>query len=150
MTQSAHTSLSPHHQGDNGDSPQPPPAAAPGAEGSSPLPGLHISIGARARGLQRRRSRTWDPSAAALRALTGLVAPPSGGTGDPGGTSLFLGLGGLSRPTWDTSTECKRPPSSQDTSGTDVPGWLHSVTAGEGFYGFIESDLLILLFCLVF
>ncbi|TRZ12836.1 hypothetical protein HGM15179_014249, partial [Zosterops borbonicus] len=105
-------------------------AESEGNCGSGTGTGLHISIGASARGLQRRRSRTWDPSAAALRALTGLVAPPSGDTGDPGGTSLFLGLGGLPRPTWDTSTECKRPPSSQDTSGTDVPGWLHSVTAG--------------------
>lgn len=147
MTQRAHTSLSPCHQGDSGDPPQPPPAAAPGAEGSSPLPALHISIGARAQGLQRSRSRTWDPSAASLWALTGLVAPPSGDTGDPGGTSLFLGLGGLPR---DTRTECKRPLSSTGTPGMDVLGWLHSTTAGEGFYGFMESDLLILLFYLLF
>lgn len=145
VAQRAHTWLSPLHQGNSGDPPQPPPAAGPGAEGSSPLPALNISIGARARGLQRRRSRTWDPSAAILWALTGLVD-----TGDPGETPSFLVPGGLPRPTLYTRTECKTPLSSKDTSGTDILPWLHSTTAGEGSYGFIESDQLILLFHLAF
>lgn len=150
VTQRAHTWLSPHHQGDSRDPPQPPPAAAPGAEGSSPLPALHISIGARARRLQRRRSRIWDPSAAALWALTGLVAPDTGDTGDPGGSPSFLVPGGLPRPTLYTRTECQTPLSSKDTSGMDILSWLHSTTAGEGLYGFIDSDLLILSFHLAF
>lgn len=131
MTQRAHTSLSPHHQGGSGDPPQPPPAAAPDAEGSAPLPALHISISARAQ----------DPSAATLWALTGLVAP-----GDPGGTPSFLGPRGLPRPTGYTRTECKRPLSSKDTSGTDILSWLQSTVAGEVFYGFIKSDQLIFYF----
>ncbi|XP_005060176.2 PREDICTED: mucin-16 [Ficedula albicollis] len=85
---------------------------------------LHVSINARA---QHRGSRAWDPSAAALWALTGLVAPGTGDTGDPGGTNSLLGPRGLPRPTQDS--ECKRPLSSKDTSGTDVLGWLHGILA---------------------
>lgn len=145
VAQRAHTSLSPRHEGDNGDPPQPSPLAAPDTEGSSPLPALHISISAGARGLQSGRSGTWDPSAAALWALTGLVAPDTGHTGDPAGTPSFLGPRGLPRP-----TECKRPPSSRDTSGLDILAWLRSIAAGEGFCAFINSNQPILLFYWVF
>ncbi|XP_023798685.1 uncharacterized protein LOC111940310 [Cyanistes caeruleus] len=131
MTQRAEASLSLRHQGDSGDPPQPPPAAAPDAEGSSPLPDRHISISARAQGPQHRRSRTWDPSAASLWALTGLVAPDTGDTGNPGGTPSFLGPRGLPRPTQNTRTECKRPLNSRITSGTDVLSWLHNIVSGK-------------------
>ncbi|KAL2295005.1 hypothetical protein Nmel_018149 [Mimus melanotis] len=123
VTQRAHTAVSPRQQGDRRDPPQPAPGAAPAAEGSSPLPALRISIGAGAR----------DPSAAALGALTGLVAPGTGDTGDPGGTPSLLGPRGLPRPTQDTANECKRPLSSSDTFGIDVLDWLHGILAGSGF-----------------
>lgn len=128
MTQRARTSLSLHHQGGRGDPPQPFPVAAPDAEGSSPLPALHNSVNDRARG-----SRTGDPSADTLRVQTGLVAPGTGDTGDPGGTLPFLGPEGLPRPTLYTRVEIKGPPSSKDTSGMDIPDWLQSILAGEEF-----------------